>query len=400
MPKQIHVKKIETVYTPSPFYNSSSVFHVPQLPDSSLTISIPNSCKSKSNLPSLLFSFLLLTGLVEEFRKNLQLRKLWFVFYFLLLSQILDVLVMCTINFHGGVTLKKHTTYFFALFCNLITWHSLRRKKNKLTNVLRMFGKLCPAVHSKRTSVTVLIILSFPFIFSTIITLLCNKTLASLFYAYGYELKSLTLQVCVISIKTFLMFLAQTTYPSLVAVLFCNLCMRWSSYYNCLTRKVLEYSSEKFGPLEQIHILKQKARVDDILEKLQDIFSLPSFFVILSNFLTCCSTLGIILTGHPSKITLVTAVFVGIPNLVSLVVVLWVAGGLPVEQDKLKDAFFKRAHYRYLLVLSSEEQQFKREILDKPDFVLNGCNIFSYTRNSFLTLIGTLLTYALLIYQN
>ncbi|GFS53591.1 uncharacterized protein TNIN_279441 [Trichonephila inaurata madagascariensis] len=178
------------------------------------------------------------------------------------------------------------------------------------------------------------------------------------------------------------------------------MCMRWSSHFSCLTQEVLQYSAEEFGPSEQIYVLKLKARMDDILEKLQDIFSLPSFFVILSNFFTCCSTLGIILTGHPSKISIVTAVFVGIPNLVSLIVVLWIAGRLPVEQDKLKDAFYKRAHYRYLIVLSSEEQQFKREILDKPDFVLNGCNIFSYTRNSFLTLIGTLLTYALLIYQN
>ncbi|GFX52760.1 uncharacterized protein TNCV_2922021 [Trichonephila clavipes] len=176
--------------------------------------------------------------------------------------------------------------------------------------------------------------------------------------------------------------------------------MRWSSYFNNLTQDVLQYSPKEFGPSEQTHILKQKARVDDILERLQDIFSLPSFFVILSNFFTCCSTLGILLTDNPSRITLVTAVFVGMPNLISLIVILWVAGGLPVEQDKLKNAFYKRAHCRYLIVLSSEEQQFKREILDKPDFVLNGCNIFSYTRNSFLTLIGTLLTYALLIYQN
>ncbi|GFY79387.1 uncharacterized protein TNIN_268401 [Trichonephila inaurata madagascariensis] len=255
----------------------------------------------------------------------------------------------------------------------------------------------CSQQENKRNGVDYFVLSIYLFSYNYT-TLQQNKSF--MFYAYGYELKSLTMLVCVISIKTFLMFLVQTTYPSLVAVLFCNLCTRWSSYFNCLTQEVLQYSPEEFGPSEQIHILKQKARLDDILEKLQDIFSLPSFFVILSNFFTCCSTLGIILTGHPSKITIVTTVFVGMPNLLSLIIVLWVAGGLPVEQDKLKDAFYKRAHYRYLIVLSSEEQQFKRGILDKPDFVLNGCNIFSCTRNSFLTLIGTLLTYALLIYEN
>ncbi|GFY47972.1 hypothetical protein TNIN_478981 [Trichonephila inaurata madagascariensis] len=60
------------------------------------------------------------------------------------------------------------------------------------------------------------------------------------------------------------------------------MCMRWSSHFSCLTQEVLQYSAEEFGPLEQIYILKLKARMDDILEKLQDIFSLPVF---LCNFI-------------------------------------------------------------------------------------------------------------------
>ncbi|GFQ76462.1 uncharacterized protein TNCT_315681 [Trichonephila clavata] len=273
-------------------------------------------------------------------------------------------------------------------------WHSLRRKKN----LLGMFERLCPAADSKRTNKMVLTTLSFPFIFPIIIILLCDRTKTSSFYAYGYELRSFTLQVSVIYIKIFLLFLAHITFPSLVAILFCNLCLRCSSCFNRLTRKVLQYSPVEFGSAEQIDILRLKANVDDNLEKLQDIFSLPSFFVILSNFFTCCSVLGIILTGDSSMITIVTVVFVGLPNLVSLIVILWIAGGLPVEQNKLKDAFGKRAHSRFLTVLSHEELHFKREILDKTAFVLNGCNIFSYTRNSILAVIGTLLTYTLLIF--
>ncbi|GFY76008.1 uncharacterized protein TNIN_213451 [Trichonephila inaurata madagascariensis] len=110
--------------------------------------------------------------------------------------------------------------------------------------------------------------------------------------------------------------------------------------------------------------------------------------------------LGIILTGKPSKITIVPIVFVGILNLASLIVLLWVAGGIPLEQNKLKDAFYKIAHSRFLIVLSPEELHFKREILDKNTLVLNGCNVFSYTRSSILAVIGTLLTYTLLIFQN
>ncbi|GFU45843.1 uncharacterized protein NPIL_572411 [Nephila pilipes] len=96
----------------------------------------------------------------------------------------------------------------------------------------------------------------------------------------------------------------------------------------------------------------------------------------------------------------ISVLFYGITNLVSLTAILWSAGGLPVDQLKLKEAFYKKVHLRFLKVVYDEDLQCKRELLDKPEFVLNGCNIFSYTRSSILAAVGTLLTYTLLVYQN
>ncbi|GFQ85604.1 uncharacterized protein TNCT_707761 [Trichonephila clavata] len=306
---------------------------------------------------------------------------------------------MSIVNFENRITLKSNAAYLFSVFCNIMIWHSLRRKKKNLLNVLRMIQKY-PAIHNRRANIMMLIILSIPFMYSVTSILACNITSDYLFYAYGYELKSLTMQASVIFIKKFLLFLLHSTFPSLVAVLFCYLCLRCSSCFNCLTRKVLHYSPEEFGPSEQIEILRQKAKIDDIVETLQDIFSLPSFFVIMTHLFTCGSHLGINLIGNHSKIVIVKAVFYGMTNLVSLVVVLWIAGSLPVDQNKLKSAFYKKVHSRFLRVPILEERYCKREILDKADFVLNGCSVFPYTRNSILALIGTLLTYSLLIYQN
>ncbi|GFS53588.1 uncharacterized protein TNIN_279431 [Trichonephila inaurata madagascariensis] len=280
-----------------------------------------------------------------------------------------------------------------------MTLHSLRRKKNNLRNVLRMLEKLSPAIHNRKTNIMVLVLFSFSFIYSATTTLGCNIKRVSVYYAYGHELKSPKLQATIIFIKAFLLFFSHTTFPSLVGVLFCSLCLKCSSCFNYLTQKVHQYSPEEFGPSEQIDILRQKAKVDIILEKLHDIFSLPSFLVILSNLLTCCVALGMTVIGLEARIKIIKALIYGIANSVSLIVVLWVAGELPMEQNRLKNAFYKRAHSRFLMALSSKESQCKREILDKPNFVFSGCNIFSYTRNSVLTLVGTLLTYTLIIYK-
>ncbi|GFR19938.1 uncharacterized protein TNCT_165121 [Trichonephila clavata] len=400
MRKQNPVKKTETSANNSSLYNSPPRLHGIHLPHSPFSISISNSHTMKRNLPCLLFSFLLLIGHVPEFSKNLLLRKLWLVFPLLLLFQILDMLVMCLISFKKGVTLKNDATYISSLVCNLMIWHSLRRKNSHLIDLLRNLEKICPAIHNRITDIIVLIILSFPFTFSITSTLVCNRARASLFYAYGYELKSPVLQASAICIKKFLLFLFHSTFPSLVAVLFCNLCLRFSFCYDCLTQKILHYSPDEFGTPEQIEILRQKAEIDDMLEKLQDVFSIPSFFVIVSLLSSCLSFLGMHFTGKFLKCIEVSAVFYGVPNLVYLIILLWIAGSIPVEQNKLQGAFYKRTHSRFLLHLTSQEQQCKREILDKNVFVLNGCSTFSYTRSSILALIGSLLTYSLLIYQN
>ncbi|GFU52616.1 uncharacterized protein NPIL_36291 [Nephila pilipes] len=114
--------------------------------------------------------------------------------------------------------------------------------------------------------------------------------------------------------------------------------------------------------------------------------------------MSCCSVLGINLNTINWNERVITVIFYGIPNLVSLIAILWTAGGLPVEQHKLNEAFYKKGHSRFLIVRSSEEPQCRRELLDKPNFVLNGCNIFFYTRSSILAVFGTLLTYTLLVF--
>ncbi|GFY76006.1 uncharacterized protein TNIN_213431 [Trichonephila inaurata madagascariensis] len=372
MPQQNRAKKTETAVYISPFYNSPPGLQAKQSLNSSSSIPIYNSYKLNSNLPILLFSFLSLIGLAQQFSKNLVLRKLWLVFYFVLLSQIMDVLAMSIIGALNGYSFKHNAPYIFAFFCNLMLWHSMRRKKKNLINLLRKLGKLCPATYNKRTNIMVLILFSFPFMYSVSSILVLNITKNLLFYTYGHNMKGLTLQASVVRIKKFLLFLVHCTFPSLVVVLFCYLCLRCSSCFNCLTRKVLHYSPEEFRPSEQIDILRQKAKIDDIIEELQNIFSLPSFFMIVSNLFVCSSILGIILTGIHSELIIVNAVFFCIPNLICIIVVLWVAGGLPVEQHKLKGAYYKRAHSRFLIVMTSEKPQYKKEILDKPDFELNG----------------------------
>ncbi|GFY41115.1 uncharacterized protein TNIN_3011 [Trichonephila inaurata madagascariensis] len=216
-----------------------------------------------------------------------------------------------------------------------------------------MLEQLRPVTHNRIINIIVLILLSFPFLYSITSFVACDRTGASRFYVYGYDLDSPILEASVILIKKCLHFLVNSTFPSLVAVLFCYLCLRCSSCYNCLTEKVFLYSPEEFEHSEQIHILRKKEKRDDILENLQDIFSIPSFFLDSIAFINMLLVLRISMTRNVMKCVEAKAVFYGIPNLVSLIVILWIAGDLPTEQNKLKGTFYKRAHSKYLIVFPS-----------------------------------------------
>ncbi|GFY48346.1 uncharacterized protein TNIN_50531 [Trichonephila inaurata madagascariensis] len=95
--------------------------------------------------------------------------------------------------------------------------------------------------------------------------------------------------------------------------------------------------------------------------------------------------------------TLIIWAFYATNSFGSLTAILWIAGGIPIALDRLKDEYFKKAHQKMLLASIPEEPKLEKWLFDRPEFVLTGCNIFSYRRNSLLAVVGTLLTYTFLV---
>ncbi|GIY93645.1 uncharacterized protein CEXT_760721 [Caerostris extrusa] len=92
--------------------------------------------------------------------------------------------------------------------------------------------------------------------------------------------------------------------------------------------------------------MKQKSRIDDILDSIQDIFSFPSFLMVVANLLNCFSVLNVYLdrkswaSGGIS--TFIECSLYCIDSLVCLVSLLWIAGDVPVEDRAFKKKHFKR----------------------------------------------------------
>ncbi|GBM43393.1 hypothetical protein AVEN_264612-1 [Araneus ventricosus] len=167
-----------------------------------------------------------------------------------------------------------------------------------------------------------------------------------------------------------------------------------------LTQEVEKCPPESFIPSKRLEIIGVKSRIDDILNCLQDVFSLPSFIIVISNLLTGFSITSLYLDLWISKypelgIRLLSFNFIN--SFACLVFILWIAGRIPLEESRFKEAFHTKVKQRMIVVKTPEKLTFEKWLLSKPDFVFSGWDIFSYRRNSIFVLVGTLITYSALI---
>ncbi|GBM72062.1 hypothetical protein AVEN_108213-1 [Araneus ventricosus] len=212
---------------------------------------------------------------------------------------------------------------------------------------------------------------------------------------YGHGLENEYLRILLTSLKLYIDFLSYPGLTCLVALFYCTSCLHCSKGIQNLTEEINKFSDDSFTPTVQIGILKRKMKIDNALDEIQGAFSTSSFLVIASGFLSFSHMIGYMLiidkeddyTG-PAIFTITIRV---ITSCSSMIGTLWTAGGIPVDLNRLKESFYRKAHSRYI-THQVEELHIKRELLEKPDFVLSGCDIVSYRRGSILVVADGVLS--------
>ncbi|GFT19415.1 uncharacterized protein NPIL_408941 [Nephila pilipes] len=219
-------------------------------------------------------------------------------------------------------------------------------------------------------------------------------------YFYGYIIENDLTKFFLLSVKSCLHYMAYPTYTNIVALMYGTLCLRCSARLNLLSKEITQWAPETFGLPKQIDILKRKAKINDILLNIQDIFSLPILLIIIVNITMCGSITGWFLIRSWNEsffLWKVESAFFGVNAFLCVVSILWVAGAVPIEMNKFKETFHGKTHVRLLYYNTNDELYLKREVVNEPDFVLTGCEIVSFKRSTILAFVGTLLTYTVLL---
>ncbi|KAG8178662.1 hypothetical protein JTE90_025585 [Oedothorax gibbosus] len=121
-----------------------------------------------------------------------------------------------------------------------------------------------------------------------------------------------------------------------------------------------------------------------------------------AHFSWCSGVLGLVVTGTflnmPGNYIIYYTTSI-LNSLSFLMACMWFAGGVPLAMNNFKATFSRKT--QSLMVASSEQESvLGRGLYERPSLVLSGCGILFFTRNSMLVVLGTLLTYTILLLSN
>ncbi|GFT54264.1 uncharacterized protein NPIL_631911 [Nephila pilipes] len=75
----------------------------------------------------------------------------------------------------------------------------------------------------------------------------------------------------------------------------------------------------------------------------------------------------------------------------------WIPGEVPIEMDNFNQVMRKKFELRAASGIISDNSAVERAVCDEKVIVLSGCSLIYFTKESVLSVLGTILTYGLLI---
>ncbi|GFR19173.1 uncharacterized protein TNCT_3421 [Trichonephila clavata] len=350
-------------------------------------------------VPRLLYKVLYWTGLIDSSKKTVWNRMALAIFTILLHFACFDIWYV-TIKEFGTKLLKIGFSYLISYSLIIVVWYTSTYKRKHTRKLLLSIKEIKYFTGEKTINLLVILFCILPITLAGVVVSSKKDWNDGSAYSYGYNAGNFLTKIIIFYVKTSLYYLIYPTYSNIVVLLYCTLCLRCCEHFNLLSQEIDQCAPEAFGLPKQLDILKRRAKTKCILITIQDTFSLPVMLIMIENVIMCGSIIGWFLIRSWDESTRrwkTEAAYYGINAFLSVVSIFWVAGTLPIAMNKFKENFHSKTHARLLYYHTKDELYLKGEVLNEPDFVLTGCEIVSYRRNTILAFAGTLLTYTILL---
>ncbi|KAF8788150.1 hypothetical protein HNY73_009683 [Argiope bruennichi] len=284
----------------------------------------------------------------------------------------------------------------------VITIFVMNRRKQEFTNLLKMLQLICLKRRINKINAVVCSVLFLPFLFAFLMTLthglMKEKYLSKRFF-YGFEFKSHIIMYSATFCKLFSLYLLYPTLTNLIAVAYSTSCYLCCGLLQQLYSEIEKCDPKALNYRVMTEMLKKRHQIISMLEMIETTLSTASFLVCIANFLACLSGLSLLLIylTENTAMTIIQISFMSGSALLSTISIFLNAGQIPIEMERFSHLMRRRIEERFFLGLKSLYVPSDLPMADEKAFLLSGCDFIYYKKGTILSLLGTILTYGLLL---
>ncbi|GFQ75774.1 uncharacterized protein TNCT_259411 [Trichonephila clavata] len=348
---------------------------------------------------TLLWRFLYWVDLLEDSNRTLLTKSLFRLLLFLLFVMNLDNLRRAVTTFSFRIDdsfFRASILHFSCYVISAIVWYALRQKRKTLASLLKILRKKYTLTLTKTQILALLFIYSTPII--TVILFFTSHNRRNEWYINGIK-TNYTIYVVVNCIRIIFDIFTYPMFINLVAFLYCFICQSICDLVTQFTSEIQACPFEELTVRRQTDIFRKMSGIEHALNLTQKVFSVPSFLISVAHFCSSIAVLAVI-TYLKEDIKFnrqIEWILVFMNSSCGLLAILWNAGSLPIEAEKLKIAYRRKCRQKLLSENKVGELRSENDLIDTSNFVLSGCNIIHFYRSSLLALAGTILTYTVLL---
>lgn len=353
-----------------------------------------------SNEYGLLYKCLESLGLLGDAKVSAKKKALKFFFQVSVLIIYADYLCMCIINY--PIYYKFSGTYFPYLLPNslsVLTFYIFAKRKEKIMRVLQLLKlkKITkPANNVNRKFLFIVLLDAFYCI--TFIAISLKEPTFLRWYAYKIE-NSLYFKYCIAPVRFCVHSFINPFFIHLVSLLYCELCRRCTTIlrHNRFTAESLLI--RQFSKKDVLNQIQNRRKAVDNINFFQNTFSL---FATIICFATagCCFTVISYFLNYEGEVrypAVYESIFYFFASLINLLFIVECASAVPREMQCQSEVHSKIAETEFFDKISTQNSNMARNFLHEPKVTLSASELFFFTRNLSLTVIGGMLTYSLLL---
>lgn len=293
--------------------------------------------------------------------------------------------------------LKLSLPYYLGYTSSIITFFMLSFKRDRITKIL--ISTNSPSQQNKCIKTDLLLLL-------TLLVHLSFVIQPFIHYFMGYnEFMDIYFDATNGNFRYFVAILrvvsSRLLYPlfmNLVSLLFCDLCHQCTVSLAEIKTSIISCPSRGFIDNYQMQVIKKRAQIVNVIQTIQKEFSL-----ILT--LMCCSQIFCCFSGFSELLSIITEpsdegaiiVLYVLNAFLCLTAVIGVAGQIPIEMRNLTDSLHQMLDKKVIESDRPVRPDVMITLTYRPDVTLSASELLFFTRQSALVILGTFLTYSILI---